>query len=192
MKKIYIFLALVAFALSSCNNKWAEYYNGTSKGEVELSMSMTEFFNAHPEYTKFYTMLKKTGLDKELTKDQQLTIWVVSNEGMDASGITDIDTLRMKYHMNYLPFIQSDLKSGLRVRSLNGIYFQITEKDKKLFANNSEITKSFRLNNGVVHELSALMKSKINMYDYLKQLGSDYSIIRDSIFKYNVQFFLYC
>jgi len=189
MKKIYIFLALVAFAFSSCNDKWAEYYNGTSKGEVELSMNMTEFFSGHPEYAKFYTMLKKTGLDKELTKDQQITIWVVSNEGMDASGVTDNDTVRMKYHMNYLPFIQSDLKSGLRIRSLNGIYFQITEKDKKLYANSSEITKSFRLNNGVVHELSALMKSKINMYDYLKQLGSDYSIIRDSIFKYNVQLF---
>jgi len=189
MKKTYIFLALVAFVLSSCNDKWSEYYFGAPKGEVQLSISMTEFFAGHPEYAKFYDMLKKTGLDKELTKDQQITIWVVNNEGMDASGIANNDTLRMKYHMNYLPLLESDLKSGLRVRSLNGIYFQITLKDKNLFANSSQITKSFRLNNGVVHELNALMKSKINMYDYLKQLGSEYSIIRDSIFKYNVQLF---
>jgi len=190
MKKIYIFLAFVAFALSSCNDKWAEHYFGTSKGEVQLDMSITEFFTGHPEYAKFYGMLKKTGLDKELTKDQQITVWVVNNDGMDASGISDTDTLRMKYHMNYLPFIESDLKNGLRIRSLNGIYFQITNNNKdSLFANDSRVTKSFRLNNGVIHELGSLMKSKINMYDYLKQLGSDYSIIRDSIFKYNVQLF---
>ncbi|MDD4968474.1 MAG: fasciclin domain-containing protein [Paludibacter sp.] len=189
MKKIYILIALAAFVFSSCNDKWSEYYFGAPKGEVQLSITITEFFNGHPEYSKYYEMLKKTGLDKELTKDQQITIWVVKNEGMDVSGITDTDTLRMKYHMNYLPLLQSDLKSGLRVRSLNGIYFQITKNTDGLFANNSQITKSFRLNNGVVHELNSLMKSKINMYDYLKQLGSDYSIIRDSIFKYNVQLF---
>jgi len=189
MKKTYIFLAFIAFALSSCNDKWAEYYFGAPKGEVQLDMSTTEFLNSHSEYGKFYDMLKKTGLDKELTKDQQLTIWVVNNEGMDASGIAANDTLRMKYHMNYLPFIQSNLKTGLRIRSLNGIYFQITNRNDSIFANKSNVTKSFRLNNGVIHELKSLMKSKINMYDYLKQLGSDYSLIRDSIFKYNVQLF---
>ena len=189
MKKTYIFLALVAFALSSCNDKWADHYFGASKGEEQLNITTTEFFNTHPEYSAFYSMMKKTGLDKELDKNQQLTIWVVTNDSMAKSGITDNDTLRMKYHINYLPFVLSDLKSGLRILSLNGIYFQIGAKDNNLYANSSEITKSFRLTNGVIHEISALMKSKVNMYDYLKGLGNDYSIIRDSIFKYNTQVF---
>jgi len=189
MKMMYIFLAFAALACSSCNDKWSEYYFGSASAEQELSMSVTEFLNERPEYASFYSMLKNTGLDKELTKDQQITIWVVNNEGMAQSAIAEDDTLRMQYHMNILPFIRSDLKNGLRIRSLNGIYFQITEKDEALFANTSQITKSFRLNNGVVHEIDALMKSRINMYDYLKELDSNYSIIRDSIFKYNVELF---
>ncbi len=174
---------------SSCNEKWADYYSGASGKETQLDITIVEYLQAHPEYSKFYDMLKSTGLDKELTKDQQLTIWVVNNDSMDASGILPNDTLRMEYHMNYLPFLLADLKPGVRIRSLNGIYFQIGEKDNKLYANNSEITKSTRLKNGVVHELSSLMKSRINMYDYLKNLGDDYSIIRDTIFKYNVEKF---
>lgn len=189
MKKTYIFLALVAFALSSCNDKWSDYFFGTSKAEDVLPITTTEFFNTHPEYSTFYSMLKKTGLDKELAKNEQLTIWVVRNDSMATSGITDTDTLRMQYHMNHLPFIMSDLKNGLRILSLNGIYFQINQKDNNLYANSSQITTSYRLTNGVIHEINSLMKSQVNMYNYLKALGNDYSIIRDSIFKYNTQVF---
>lgn len=189
MKRVYIFMAFVTLMLSSCNDNWAEYLAGSSNSEQELSKTITEFLDESTEYSDFYNMLKATGLDKEFTKDQQITVWVVKNDAMARSGIAANDTLRMKYHINNLPFIRSNLKNGLRVRSLNGIYFQITDRNDSLFVNSSNIVKSFRLKNGVVHEISDLMKSRINMYDYLKQLGNDYSIIRDSIFKYNVQLF---
>lgn len=189
MKKMYIFLAFVALACTACNDNWADYYFGSANAEQELSMSITEFLDERPEYSEFYAMLKATGLDKELTKDQQITIWVVKNEDMAHSGIAPDDTLRMQYHINILPFIRSDLKNGLRIRSLNGIYFQIKSSKDTLLVNNSNVVKSFRLNNGVVHEIDDLMKSRINMYDYIKQLDNDYSMIRDSIFKYNLQLF---
>jgi hypothetical protein len=189
MKKTFLLLTVVVFIFSSCNNMWDDYF-GTSQNEEELSETISGFFTEHSEYSDFYKMLKNTGLDKEIGKDQQITIWVVNNENMAKSGVEQDDTLRMKYHMNNLPFIRSSLKTGLRIRSLNGIYFQITKKTSdSIFVNSSQITKSFRLKDGVVHEINALMKSRVNMYDYLKNLDSDYSIIRDSIFKYNVQLF---
>ncbi len=188
MNKIYFFLAIIAFTCSACNDNWAEYL-ASDKSEQELSMSITEFLDTHDEYSEFYAMLKATGLDKELNKDQQITVWLVKNEDMAKSGITPNDTLRMKYHINFLPFIKSDLKNGLRIRSLNGIYFQISKENNTLKVNNSNILKSVRLNNGVVHEIDDLMKSRINMYDYLKELSDDYSMIRDSVFKYNQELF---
>jgi hypothetical protein len=188
MKKIYYYLICTVLLLSSCNEKWGEYY-GSSKSEEQLDITLVEYFNAHPEYSKFFEMLKKTGLDKELGKDQQLTVWAVNNDSMNISGISENDTLRMQYHLNHLPFLRTDLKTGLRIRSLNGIYFQITQKHDSVFANASRIVKSIKLKDGVVHEISALMKSRINIYEYLKNLDNSYSIIRDSIFKYNVERF---
>jgi hypothetical protein len=192
MKKIYLILAGIIVMLSSCNGKWSDYYFGGPISETKMDTTIIQYLNAHKEYAKYYEMLKKTGLDQELGKDQQMTVWAVKDSAMDVSGIQDNDTLRMKYHINHLPFLLTDLKAGLRIRSLNGIYFQIGNKDKDtktLYANDSKIIKSVRLKDGVVYELGSLMKSRINLYDYLKNLGNDYSIIRDTIFKYNVEKF---
>lgn len=189
MKKIYFLIAASILFFVSCNDKWADYYFGSDTMEEEPDMTIVEYLEAHPEFADFYTMLKNTGLNQELSKDQQITVWVVDNDGMNVSGIEANDTLRMKYHLNHLPFIRSDLKTGLRIRSFNGIYFQITKKENKLYANSSEIIKSVRLKNGVIHKLSSLMLSRVNIYDYLKGLDDNYSIIRDSIFKYNEERF---
>lgn len=189
MKKIYYLIATIAILFSSCNTKWDDYFSGSSNTEENMNMTIAEYLNTHAEYSKFNEMLTKTGLNAELTKDQQMTVWVANNTAMDASGIQATDTLRMQYHINHLPFLQTDLKNGLRIRSLNGIYFQITERNDSLFANASQVVKSIRLKDGVIHELSSLMKSRVNIYEYMKNLGSDYSMIRDSIFKYNVEKF---
>lgn len=186
--KILLFI-LSSLLFTSCNDTWDNYYKSEAQKEVEVDLSISEFLQSHPEYSQFYQELKSTGLEAELNRDQQITLWVVNNDGMDLSNVEPNDTLRMKYHMNYLPFIRSDLKNGKRIRSLNGIYFQISVQDSLLYSNSSLVVNSYRLRNGVVHEISQLMKSRINMYDYLKALGDDYSIMRDTIFKYDVRLF---
>ena len=192
MKKILLYTASALLSLSfiGCNDKWDDHYKGgDDRNEVELNQTIQEFLAENQEYSKFADMLTKTGLDKELNKDQEITIWVADNTAMEASGIADDDTIRMQYHINNLPFINADLKDNLRIRSLNGIYFQISEKNEELYVNDSKILKSYRLNNGVVHIIDELMKSRINMYNFLKGLDDDYSIIRDSIFAYDTQVF---
>lgn len=189
MKKVYYILAGLVFLFTACNQKWDDYYFGSSNTEEDLETTIVQYLAAHPEYSQFTSMLDKTGLYSELQRDQQMTIWVADNNAMNVSGVTDTDTLRMKYHMNHLPFQRSDLKSGLRILSLNGIYFQIGNQNDTLYANDSKILKSIRLKDGVIHVISSLMKSRINIYDYMEKLGDDYSMIRDSIFKYSTKVF---
>ncbi len=184
----YTLILTITFAIVSCNDKWDEYYGKSGLEEIP-EMTVLEYLNTHPEYSQFTNMLKTNGLEDELNKDHQITVWTVCNDSMNVSNVLPHDTLRMKYHLNYLPFIPTDLKNGLRIRSLNGIYFQISVNDNKVYANASQILKSVKLKNGVVHEISRLMKSRVNIYDYLKGLDSNYSLIRDSIFKYNVEKF---
>lgn len=191
MKKTYLYILFILSVLfTGCNDKWDDYYHkDNSDSEIELSQTILEFLQTHPEYSAYTDKLKSTGLISELSKDQQITLWVVDNDHMEATGADDDDLYRMKYHINNLPFIRSDLKNGLRIRSLNGIYFQVIENGDNLYVNSSEIVKSYKLKDGVVHVIDRLMKSRINMYDFLKELDDDYSMIRDSIFTYNVQLF---
>jgi len=182
MKKNFILLAF-SLLLIACSNDWDSYYHGTNSGEEYLNETVEQFFKSHPEYSTFYGELKNCGLDTVLTRDQQLTIWAVDNDGMGKASYTKGDTLRMKYHINHLAFTQSDLKDGLRLKSLNGVYLQISKKNDSLFVNSSQILESFRLKDGVVHRISSLMKSRISLYDYIRTLDNDHSIIRDSIMK---------
>ena len=186
-KYILSICALLTLIFISCSDKWDEYYHGSNKlSEEILDETLREFFDGNPEYSEFYNQLKACGLDKELTKEQQqLTFWVVDNAAMIASGIDSKDTLRMEYHINYLPFLQSDLKNGLRIPTLNGVYLQITKQGEDTYVNKSKVQRSYRLKNGVVHVIDELMKSKINMFDYIKNLPDEYSIFRDSVMKNN-------
>lgn len=189
MKRSVLYMLLLAVILSGCDDKWNDYYYHQADVEEEIDQSITQFLESQADYSEYLAQLKSTGLLNLLNRDQQITLWVVSNSGMAASDVQPNDTLRMHYHMNYLPFLRADLKNGKRIRSLNGIYFQITERNDSLFTNSSVIVRSFRLKNGVVHEIDRLMKSRVNMYDYLRGLGDEYSIIRDSIFTYDKRVF---
>jgi hypothetical protein len=190
MKKIFVIFLITTLALVSCKNTWDEYYD-SSKGiqSEELSMTLNEFFESKAEYSDFYTLLKSVGMDAEFAKDQQLTVWVVSNDNLPLSPVTSGDSLQIKYHVNNLPFSSTDLKNGLRIMALNGVYLQINSYSDSLCINDSKIIKSYRLKNGMVHEIRKSLFPKINMFEYIKRLGDDYSIIRDSILQYNVKIF---
>ena len=89
MNKSIIYLCMLfAMVFISCGDKWDEYYNGNDGSkEEELDQTLQEFFAEHNEYNAFYKELELCGLDEELTKDQQLTLWVVNDDAMAASGI---------------------------------------------------------------------------------------------------------
>lgn len=190
MKKTIIYLLLIHFLMISCNKNWENYYGEKNLQTIdESSLTLVEFFQKYTDYSKYYNELKTVGLDSELSKDQQITVWAVDNAAMDASDLISTDTMRMKYHFNYLPFIHTDLKDGLRIRSLTGVYLQITRDIQYIYVNKTKVIKTYVLKNGVVHIIESLLKSRMNMYDYLYNLGDDYSIIRDSIFAKNAKIF---
>ena len=188
--KLYINYLLLSLLMISCNNRWDEYYNVNSPvNEIESNEDAQTFFANKPEFSEFYKQLESCGLTAELIKDQQMTFWVVDNDGMNSSDIMPNDTIRLKYHMNYLPFLYSDLKDGLRIPSLNGVYLQINHYDGDIYVNTSKVLRSYKLENSVVHVIDKLLKSKINMFDYIVGLSDDYSMFRDSIIKNNVMLF---
>ena len=119
--------------MASCKSRWDEYYNpNTTVSETESNEDVKTFFKNTPEFSKFYQEIESCGLDVELEKDQQMTIWVVDNEGMDNADIIPNDTVRIKYHMNYIPFLYSDIKNCCSRSSLNGVYLQINNQGRDI------------------------------------------------------------
>ena len=203
MKKIFLLLMVSAFAFASCSDEWDKHYNSNFENEEIIPMTLKEFFELgqstaldadNPlqgdsrEYMKFYSLLKESGMDKELDRDQELTIWAVkdANYFLTDEILLMGDTMLAKSHVSNLSFLKNDLKSGMKILTTSGIYLSIKKNEFDNFlANKSNILTSKRFSNGVIYELDELIGPMPNLYDYIKDLDDNYSIIRDSILFYS-------
>ncbi len=186
MKKIFLLLAASLFLIVSCSDDWDKHYDGNTTIEDISPLNLQEYFESAEDYTRFYNLLKNTGTIDELGRDQYLTVWAIKDVNYDISPVDDVlDTLLATYHVGNLAFGLADLKDGLRIMGLNGVYVTIREKEDGFYVNQNQILSTKRFQNGVVHEIPALMRPLGNLFEYLKDLGDDYSIIRDSILFYN-------
>jgi len=180
---------MLFFGLLGCQKAWNDHYSaeGSSSGIVS-PYNLLEYLKSIPDYSTFVSKLEATGLDKELSRDQYLTVWVVNNERMAKLAEMGLDeTFVLKYHINNLTYDESKLKEGLRLRTLSGKYLSVSVAgDGNILVGDARIIKGNQLcQNGVVHEIDQLMRPDESIYDYLSGLGDDYSIIRDSIFAMN-------
>ncbi|SUI96688.1 Fasciclin domain [Sphingobacterium spiritivorum] len=188
MKRLIFALLAAVICFSSCKKAWESHY-GTTDGTTTVSpLNLLDYLKSKPEYSKFVAKLEETGLVQELQRDQYLTVWAVSNEQMDRLAQLNLDEKYvMGYHINNLTYDVSKLKKGLRLKTLNGKYLSINQDASgKYQIGDAAIVNGNQLcKNGVVHEINGLMKPDVSIYEYLEGLGSDYSIIRDTILRLN-------
>ncbi|MFD1768628.1 fasciclin domain-containing protein [Sphingobacterium suaedae] len=181
MKNILCFVFLFAILLlTGCKKNWDNHYG--EEGSVS-ELDLLAYLKSQPQYSEFVLKLEETGLADELQRDQNLTIWAVSNDKMSAlqSLGTDLKFI-LSYHINSLVYDHTKLKNGLRVMTFNGKYLTITKEGPTVYVGDASVIKGNQLcKNGVVHEITQLLKPDESIYDYLLSLGADYSMIRDSI-----------
>ncbi|MFA9392145.1 MAG: fasciclin domain-containing protein [Prolixibacteraceae bacterium] len=188
MKQLLLILVLV-FTLFSCSDKWDEYY-ATEDNEEISPLSLYDYFEGEPAYSKFFELLKDQGVADQLSADQELTVWAVKDELYDISVAGSIEhRLVAQYHVNHLMLKRSDFKHGLRIPMLNGIYLTITLKGDESMVNGVNILSGRRFKNGVVYEIESVLKPLTNMLDYILLLDDSYSMLRDSVAFYNKQTF---
>lgn len=189
MKRIFIIL-VTAFTLFSCSEKWDQYYNADEENEEILPLTLYEYFEGESSYSKFFSLLKEYGVADQLSRDQELTVWAVKDDLYDISVVGSIEhDVVANYHVNNLMLKRSDLKHGLRIPMLNGIYLTVTFVGDQTQVNGTRIVSSKRFKNGVVYEIESVLKPLTNMLDFIGLLDDSYSIIRDSIISYNKKTF---
>src|SRR5690606_13993927 len=126
-------------------------------------------------------------LDEELARDQNLTVWAVSNENMGSFDDTPGDgKFILSYHLNNLSYDETKIKKSLRVMTFNGKYLTVVPEGGKIHVGDAIVLQGNQLcKNGVVHEIDQVLTPDLSIYEYLEQLGADYSVIRDTILAMN-------
>ncbi|MBD1424695.1 fasciclin domain-containing protein [Sphingobacterium arenae] len=185
MKQIIYATVCLVTILVGCNKNWDTHY-GEEEGTVS-SLNLLAYLKSQPQYSDFVAKLEEYDLAAELARDQNLTIWAVSNEKMGALNNLGEDTeFILRYHINSLMYDNTKLKSGLRVMTFNGKYLSINKDGGVVHVGDAAVVKGNQIcQNGVVHEIDQLLTPDLSIYEYVEALGSDYSIIRDTILAMN-------
>ncbi|MCA5003867.1 fasciclin domain-containing protein [Sphingobacterium bovistauri] len=184
---ILIWTAMMMFLIIGCQKKWPDHYSLVENSDVKSSLTLLEYLKTKPEYSKFVEKLVQYGLDKELTRDQTLTVWVVNNDRMNQlASLGYEEEYIMKFHINSLVFDENKLKTGLRLMTLNGKYLTVDINQDQVRVSEGIIVKGNQLcKNGVIHEIDKLLKPDVSIYDYVSSLDDSHSIIRDTILAMN-------
>ena len=194
MKKIIISLLVASCGLIACTDTQDDYFSSSSSivsvdsTTQVLDCTLIEFFDNNTEedgFSEFYELLKNTGIvENYLKSGQDFTVWAVRNSSYEKPQTEegDLDTARVRYHVNYLAIDKSLLTNGKRLKTISGVYIAITNDASGFFANEAKIQEVYRLKNGVVYVIDKLMVPQLNLYDYIGQLSDDdYSIFKHAV-----------
>jgi uncharacterized surface protein with fasciclin (FAS1) repeats len=183
-RSFIVWLIIIGIALSdSCNlnDKWEDYYEdapGQSKVNVLTLIKENENFSS------FYEALIGYGFEDMLTKNQYLTVFVPSNSAFDglASYTEDEWKKIIGFHIIYTNLYSRDFKDKdllttigkfLKMRSAESGGFSISG------ANINMGNVDLYCQNGVIHEIDRVLVPKPNVYEYIMQLDTSFSIFKN-------------
>ena len=148
----------------------------------DFFLTIQGFLEGNERFSKFYEWLKSGEIDKEFERDQKLTVWAVDNETFDMyHNFGEKDSLAIRYHVNNLSFAKSNLRDGLRIKTLCNIYLQININSKDegdvISVNNvADVKEVYSTQNGTIYVLDNMLMPRVSIYDYLVTLDDRYSI----------------
>ena len=190
------FRYIVLFFLSlnvwvGCDTAWDKYFDqaGEFEGDAVSPLNLLEYLKTQENYSEFVGLLKKSGMDEVLTKNQVLTVWVVPNENIPEE-IRSADSVAVrrfvKNHINNVALYKSKL-TARKVHTLEGKILAVAIDDQVYSIDGVTVTHMNQIcQNGVIHELKdGALLPRNNIYEYMIGLGDICSIFRDTLNAYN-------
>ncbi|MDR1756646.1 MAG: fasciclin domain-containing protein [Culturomica sp.] len=196
MKKIGltgVIVSLLALFVA-CEDNWNDHYQNTGSSEGSVTdQKIGEWLASQPEFSEFSELMKETGMDLELNKDQVLTCWAVKDGDMtDIAGKTEVEKEQLaKHHINYVAIYSSKFEDGKLIKTLAGknLYVTWDATAQEYLMDGHKLTGTQMCANGVVHVLEKNLEPRLNIYEYVSRLGDDYSMFRDSLLSFTERIF---
>ncbi len=195
MKRRYIYaIAAVTMLFAfSCTEKWDEHYEPGSKTVdsdiVEVvDMSAEEYIQTNSDLSSISTLFEEQDVYTKLeTKDQLFTVLVYSNSVMSGAQIENANFFANTC-VSDLAFTPTKLVDGLSIKMWNGKYLEVsvekTASTTEYFIANSRISKIIQVDNGFVYVMSDAIYAPKSLYEFLTELGDEYSMFKDLVFEY--------
>ena len=124
------------------------------------------------------------------TADKQYTFIVCDNSIMtDVNGFTRTSSDFVNNSIADIAVTPSELKDGFGINNRAGKTIWVYGSGSSLKIDNFTIKKTVKTQNGYVYVIDGVLPVRSSVYDYLKQLGDDYSAFKALVEKYEQRVF---
>jgi len=191
-RSLIVSIVIITIALTTAcnlNDKWEDYYGNTPE---LANVNVLNLIKENDNFSSFYNALIEYGFDGMLTKKQYLTVFVPTNSAFEGLPAYTEDEWKkiIGYHIIYTNLYSRDFKDSdllttigkfLKLRNSGSNGFTISEAN----INMGYVDKYCQ--NGVIHEIDKLLIPKPNVYEYILQLDTSYSIFKDFLVSMDVR-----
>ncbi len=192
---VILLLVIIAGFYPSCtlNDQWDEYFSN-SPGRVEDNV--LDLISREGNFSLFHDKLVQYGFDEILTKDQYFTVFVPVNsafEGLPEYSDSEWQKI-LRFHILYSRLFSTDF-GDRDLLTTAGKYLKLRHAGENGYTIFESAVNMDRVDNycsnGVIHEINRLMIPKPNVYEYIMDLDSTYSILQDFLNSMNARFIDY-
>ena len=186
---------IVAVLMDSClvNDEWESHYENEPDrlGENVLTM-----IAKNENYSHFYNALIENGFETLLSKNQYFTVFVPVNSAFD--GLPEYTseewTRILGFHIIYAKLLSHEF-SDLDLFTTMGKYLKMkTGTNNEIIIFDSKINQDQVDNycrNGVIHEIDNLLVPMPNVYEFIMDLDTSFSILQEFILSMDERFIDY-
>ncbi|TKG87517.1 fasciclin domain-containing protein, partial [Puteibacter caeruleilacunae] len=178
---LYILIIVVAF-IGCETERWGDYYDAQSS--VVSDETVWAVADKDTEISDFIALIEELKLENRLQGKENLTLFAPKNGTFDVSSMTEEEKLAFaKNHMVSSAIKLVNLTEETRFRSLNSKYIRLANTNGSFTVNETVNVDSKQsiCKNGCLMKIDQAILPEPNLYDYILELGDEYSIIRDTL-----------
>jgi uncharacterized surface protein with fasciclin (FAS1) repeats len=171
--------------LGSCRSEMDKHYKDYSSA---YNNGLWEQITNKAEDSVFVRLVKRAKLEKLITDNSTLTLWIPTNEACAKLNNLSDDALKsvLMYHMS-VSVSQLDMVSDtIKVQTLLGKYLTFVRSNGSYSSGEVQVLKMNELaKNGIIHQLSNALNPMLSIMEYMEANKDKYSMIYKEIVQYN-------
>ena len=177
--------------LVSCTQAVEDYYGGGNS--IVGKESVFQYLQSEAEYSEFVELVRQTGMTDILSGEDLVTVWAPENSTIpdEVASMSDAEKLQLvRNHISITTIFSRNLDRLSTVGTLAGKYLTVARSADEYSIDGVSLAERDRVfRNGVVHRISEWLLPRKNLYQWLEELGDEYSRFRDTLFSHNVRVF---
>ena len=196
MKTIYqysIWLMAAVLAVSCSELEDNDHYGNSdtpiANNELKIvDMTSQEYISSRSDLSEMNNLFSTEGIYDELKQKGQLsTMLVVTNEHFRRPA-EKVDFIT-RSHVSDISISPANLENGTRLMMWHGKYVNVTIDDMGLqgniidhiLFNNGAVKEVIKTQTGYIYVISDMIETPTSLYDFINELGDDYSIFREMV-----------